>query len=71
MNNALYRLKHYRERISVAFGTLAGVSIMVAIGACAAYPYDHVASAFMTGFASGLAGTAFGLLAVDALDDRG
>ena len=71
MNNALYRLKHYRERISVAFGTLAGVSIMVALGACAAYRHDHAASAYMAGFASGVAGAAFGLLAVDALDDRG
>lgn len=70
MNDPLCRLKHYRQRVLVAFGTLAGVSIMTALGACAMYRYDYVAFAYMMGFGSGLAGAAFGLVAIDNMDGR-
>lgn len=53
MNNALYRLRNYRERVDIAAGTLFMASGIALLVGCALFRHDYAAASYGFGVATG------------------
>jgi len=68
MNNALFRLWHYRERVGIAAGTLAMVSGVAFLTGCALIRRDYATASYFYGVATGCLMGAGALLMLGTLD---
>ena len=72
MNNALYRLRNYRERVDIAAKTLGAASGIAFLVGCALSHHDYAAASYGFGVATGClmgVGTMSAIYALDRDDD--
>lgn len=68
MNNALFRLWHYRERVGIATGVFCMASAAALCTGCALIRHDYATASYMYGVATGCLMGASVLLTLASLD---
>lgn len=71
MNNALYRLWHYRERVDTAIKTIGMTGCAAFLAGSVLLYHDHATASYMFGVATGCFMGAVAMMVPGALDHDG